>query len=156
MYIEDKEKKRFRYLEYIQYIRRLYNNGKMLLDSDFKILNDLACTRDKLDKRSSYLKQNAVLERFIGCEIEEFIVLTNSYNKLLKVAIDTSDYLKKQLGQDVEEDDIIFKTDEEALKALEDVFTDLEEIKQNNEDYLHNGFGESGKENKQAPVDELV
>ena len=140
MYIEDKDKKKFRYEEYVQYIQRLYNNGKLIMLEDFALLSKLGQRMDSLNKHAHYLKKQATIEHFLGNNIEDFIVLTNSYNKLLKVAIDTSDYLKKNLGRDVKDDDVIFETDEEAVEAIDKVFEDIEKIKSDNDEYLTKEF----------------
>jgi len=136
MYKEKEYKQRFRYEEYVQYIQRLYNSGRLIGQDDFHTLSKLARDRDKIEKKAAYLGKHAILEQYLGAEIEDFLVLTSSYTKLLKVMVNTSDYLKKQLGQDVEEEDVIFETDEEALKAIDGVFTDIVYIKKEHADYL--------------------
>jgi hypothetical protein len=129
-----------RYHEYLHWIRRMYCSGRLIQDKDWKILSDMTYTMDKINARSHYLKQQTVIDNFLGEEIEDFVVLTNSYHKLLKVAINTSDYLKKQLGKDVEDEDVIFETDAEALEAIETAFEDIEKIKADNEQYLTGEF----------------
>lgn len=127
---------KFQYKKYIHYIRRLYNNSALIRDQEWEHIQKLAATMDRINKQEDFLKSQALIDHFLGGNIEDFVVLTQNYQKLLKVAIDTSDYLKKQLGRDIEEEDIIFNTDADALKAIEIAFEDIEKIKNDNETYL--------------------
>jgi hypothetical protein len=135
-----KNKEKFRYIKFINYIRKQYNSGCLIRDDSWKAINDMAQIMDKLEARSKGLKKQALVETFLGQEIEDFIVLTHSYNTLFTSLINVSDYLKKKLGHDIMEEDVIFETDEEALDYLEKAFIDIEQIKEDNDVYFNKGL----------------
>jgi hypothetical protein len=108
------------------------------MDKDWQILRDMGSTIDKLDRRSTFLKKEALIERFLTTEVEDFIVLSNSYTKLLSIAIDLSDYLQHDQGEDN-----VFEDHDEALACIEKVFLDIEKIKADNDEYLTKEFSDN-------------
>lgn len=128
-------KKKYKYMENhtekLNSIRHDYNNGKLIKEADWNELAKLTAFSDRLEARADSLKIISLTESFISTDIETFIVLSDTYKLAYKCLLNLEDYLTFTTGSDS-----IFSSDNEALKTIKTVLSDIEQIKIDNENYL--------------------
>lgn len=116
--------KKYRNTEFITYLQRKYNHGKLLDDSDWIKLADMARTVDSVFKKADYIKGQTTIKRFLVNDLEDFQILSDCYNRAIKSLINLEDYFSDDADK------------EEAHKIIEEVFGDLQKIKEDNEQYF--------------------
>ena len=119
--------------DFITDLKRKYNNGILITEKEWQQLLDDARKKDIIVKKIGYLKKAALTEQFLGADIDEFILLTQQNKEMFTTLLNLEEYLLFIKNGNKES---VIASNEEALIVLEDIFSDINKLGEENRTYL--------------------
>lgn len=119
--------------DFITDLKRKYNNGILITEKEWQQLLDDARKKDIIVKKIGYLKKAALTEQFLGADIDEFILLTQQNKEMFTTLLNLEEYLLFIKNGNKES---VIASNEEALVVLEDIFSDINKLGEENRTYL--------------------
>lgn len=120
-----------------------YTHGRLITDDHWHFLSKMYEKLYQIEKKEKYLKTEkdsmkkmAIVETFLGADLEEFFILTESSKLMYSMLLDLEDYFLFKNNSE----ESAFESEEDALKAVESVFEKLEKIKSDVDSYLQEDF----------------